>query len=100
MKKNLPNLFRGNISNGASNNKRVAHGLTEEVLSVKDTIDKLFKENKIYRKDVELEVNNNIMKTKIIGRTKEHVITIDNTVIKIEDITHIRILKEQDQNKI
>lgn len=93
MRKDLPSLYRGNISNGASNNRRVAHGLKEEDLSVKDTINKLFKANKIYRENVELETNGKVITTKIIGRTQDHIITINNAVIKIDDITKIKILK-------
>lgn len=93
MKKDLPNLYRGNISNGASNNRRVAHANMDNDLSVRETINKLFKENKIYREDVELVTDSNTLTTKIIGRTQDHIITIDNAVIKIDNIKHIKILK-------
>ncbi len=93
MKKDLPSLYRGNISNGASNNLKVAHGLKEKSEPVKQTIDRLFKENRVYRQDVELETNGNVLTTKIIGRTQDHIITINNSVIKIDDITSLKIVK-------
>lgn len=92
MKNDLPNLYRGNISTGASNNKHVAHGFKEN-FNPKDTINKLFKANQIYREDVELTTKDKVLNTKIIGRTQDHIITIDNVVIKIDDILDIKVLK-------
>lgn len=93
MKKDLPHLYRGNISSGISNNRKVAHGFKEEIFSTREFINKMFKENKIYQENVELEIDNNVFTTKIIGRTQDHIITIENKVIKIDDIKKIKILK-------
>ena len=91
MKKDLPNLYRGNISHGDSNNRQVSHGLRDSQ-SIRETIDKLFKENTIYRQNVEIVTKDKNLTTKIIGRTKDHVITINNIVIKIDDIESIKAL--------
>lgn len=93
MKKELPRLYRGSINNGTGNNLRVAHGFTEEEKSPRQTINELFKENQIYRQDVEIETDKEKLTTKIIGRTQEHIITINNTVIRIDDIKHLKLIK-------
>lgn len=93
MKKDLPRIYRGNIKKGAGNNLRVARGITEIEKSPRITIDELFKENQIYRQNVEIETENQNLTTKIIGRTQDHIITIKNEVIKISDIKKIRLIK-------
>lgn len=93
MKKELPRLYRGSISSGTGNNLRVAHGFTEKEKSPRQTINELFKENQIYRQDVEIETDKEKLTTKIIGRTQDHIITINNIVIKIDNIKHLKLLK-------
>lgn len=93
MKKELPKLYRGNIKSGISNNKRVARGLSEIKKSPRIVINELFKENEIYHQQVEIETSNKTVTTQIIGRTQEHIITIKNEVIKIDDIKKIELLK-------
>lgn len=91
MKKELPKIYKGKVSKNCSNNLRCSYGVTEQ-LDVRSSINKLFKENKLYKKDVEIEINNQIIKTKIIGKTDNHVITIDNKVIRIDEIQDFKIL--------
>lgn len=91
MKKELPKIYRGNIKQGCSNNLRVAKGIKEEKKSPKTVINELFKENKIYRQSIEIETKEKNFETKIIGRTTEHIITINNEIIKIDDIINIKI---------
>lgn len=89
MKKELPKIYKGKVN--INSNRSVAHGV-QNIKNPKDVITELFKKNKIYKQNVEIETNNNKFKTKIIGRTNEHIITIDNEVIKIDDIKNIIIL--------
>ena len=91
MKKELPKIYKGNVT--SNNNLRVAHATNEIIENPRQTINKLFKENKIYKQNVEIETDNKKLNTKIIGRTTDHVITIDNVVIKIDNIKKINILK-------
>ena len=91
MKKELPKIYKGNVT--SNNNLRVAHAKEEINTSPRETINKLFKENQIYKQNVEIETDSNILNTKVIGRTNEHIITIDNNVIKIDNIKKINILK-------
>lgn len=92
MKKELPHLYHGKIKEGASHNRNVSYGL-KDALSVRETINKLFHENVIYKEDVEIETANDQITTKIIGRTQDHIVTINNTVIRIDDIKRIKVLK-------
>lgn len=91
MKKELPKIYKGKISSNASHNLRSSYGLKEEV-DIRSSINRLFKENKLYKKDVEIELNNETLKTKIIGKTENHIISIDNRVIRIDDIQKFKIL--------
>lgn len=52
----------------------------------------MFKKNKMYKQEVEIETEDNKLQTKIIGRTEDHIITINNNVIKIDNIKRINIL--------
>ena len=93
MKKELPKLYKGKVNH--TNNLHSSYGLKEDTRNKnpRDVINELFKKNHIYRQDVEIETIKDKFVTKIIGRTNEHVITINNVVIKIEDIINIKILK-------
>lgn len=82
----LPKIYKGSVKE--SNNLRVAHA--KDSIDVKSVINNLFKQNKLYKQEVEVTTNNNTYKTKIIGRTNEHIITIDNQIIKIDDIINIK----------
>lgn len=89
MKKELPKLYKGNVSN--TSNRNVAYGLKEKEENVEDKINKLFRQNEIYRQDVIFKTNKKDYNTKIIGRTKDHIITLENEVIKIKDIMKIEV---------
>ena len=89
MKKELPKLYKGNVNN--TSNRNVAYGLKEKEENVEDKINKLFRQNEIYRQDVIFKTNKKDYNTKIIGRTKDHIITLENEVIKIKDIMKIEV---------
>lgn len=92
MKNELPKIYKGTVKN--NNNLRVAHATKEERnVSPRQTINELFKENHIYKQEVEITTSTETFNTKIIGRTQEHIITINNSVIKIDDIKDLKILK-------
>lgn len=92
MKKELPKLYKGNVRK--SNNLKMTHVNSERKISnPRDTINTLFRKNEIYKQNVEIETDKDTMKTKIVGRTEDHVITIDNMVIKIDNIKKINILE-------
>lgn len=84
----LPNIYKGRVNKDT--NLRVAYTNKEESIDIKDTINRLFKQNKLYKQEVYIETKDNVYNTKIVGRTNEHIITINNEVIKIDDITMIK----------
>lgn len=84
----LPNIYKGNVT--SDNNLRVAYADKEEKIDAKDLINKIFKQNKLYKQDVVIETKDKTYNTKIIGKTNEHIITINNEVIKIDDIIKIK----------
>lgn len=86
--KNLPSIYKGTVTK--DNNLRVAHASKEETYDVKDVINRIFKQNKLYEQDVEIVTKDKTYNTKVIGKTNEHIITINNEVIKIDDITKIK----------
>lgn len=93
MKKELPKIFKGNVH--SNNNKKISHENKSISVNPKNIINDLFKKNHIYKQNVKIELKDKTYTTKIIGRTNEHIITIDNSVIKIDDIVNLTILNEQ-----
>lgn len=92
MMKNLPHIYRGEVK--TNNNIKVSHTPNEEKkVNPKIIINDLFKKNHIYKQEVFIETNNKELNTKIIGRTDSHIITINNEVIKIDDIKNIKLIK-------
>lgn len=90
--KDLPHIYRGEVKN--NNNIKVAHSSNEErSINPKIVINDLFKKNHIYKQEVFIETLDKSFNTKIIGRTESHIITINNEVIKIEDIKNIKLIK-------
>lgn len=86
----LPNIYKGNVTASANNNLKVAYADKEEKIDARSLINKIFKQNKLYKQDVEIETKDKTYNTKIIGKTNEHIITINNEIIKIEDIVKIK----------
>lgn len=87
---NLPHIYKGEVKK--NNNIKYAHTNNEvRNTNPKSTIDNLFKMNHIYKQDVYIKTIDKEYNTKIIGRTNSHVITINNEIIKIDDIIDIKI---------
>ena len=87
MKKNLPKVFKNTIDKKINNNKTFAYGDNNKKKEI--DINNFFKQNTIYRKEVKITLENEVVKKKIIGRSLDHLITIDNELIKIDDIKKI-----------
>lgn len=88
MKKNLPKMYKNSINKKINNNAFVFYGSDKEK-NKEINIDDYFKKNKIYRKEVKITLKDKTLIKNIIGRTSNHLITIDNELIKIEDIIKI-----------
>ncbi len=60
-------------------------------ISVDEKIDKLFNTNGyVFSKNVEIATNDKVYNTKIAGKVNNHIITLDNDIIKISDIKDIK----------
>ena len=67
--------------------------IKESDLTVREKLDDLFKRNGyIFNVDVKLITNKKEYNTKIAGKVNDHIITLDNDIININDIKDIVIL--------
>lgn len=115
MKNNLPKVFKNTPKRKFNNNEKVyitksesseKHEIQEEPMinkklhkhnqsnlnKIEEKLTKLINRNKhyIYKVPVKIEMQDKIITTKIIGRTRNYILTIDNEKIeigKIKDIT-------------
>lgn len=108
MDKKLPKVFQNKIDKDISNNNKFYYSAN------KDINDNLIKENAnkeitkpkninkkineifasptyVYKANVEITTNDSTITTKIIGRNKSYLITMDNKTIKIDDIIDIKV---------
>ena len=97
--KKLPKLYTNTFNKKIDNSKeftRVKEYYVEEdklnKYDINKKIDIIFKsKNYIYKVDVLIKLYNNELKTTLIGKTKDSLITIDNKLIKISDIYDIKL---------
>lgn len=103
--KKLPKINQFELSN-VKNNKKVFDSLKEEkndienvdikkdnkeILTVKEKLKKLIKEdNYIFNKEVTLIFDSYEEKCNIAGIVNNHIITMDNNIIKIDDLKDIK----------
>lgn len=107
--KKLPEIFKKNIEPNHINNKKVYYGSQEEKtfrnsektntvndnISVEDKIRKLFKSSRyIFNIDVVIKTNKKDYDTKIAGKVKNSLVTVDNEIIPIVEINDI-IIKDR-----
>lgn len=93
MKRDLPKVFKNNINKPINNNKKVFYGNEDRSENLATDINTLFKQNQIYRTEVELTLSDKTITKKIIGRTNKNLITIDNEIIPISEIRSVKIIK-------
>ena len=87
--KKLPKIFKNNINKPINNNNRVYYSGSRNTKEV--GIDDLFKQNEIYRTNITITLKDGkIINKTIIGRSINHLITIDNELIPINDILTIK----------
>lgn len=88
MMKKLPKMYKNNIKKRMNNNTTVFYGGKDEKAK-EINIEDYFLKNKIYRKEVKITLNDKVIIKNIIGRTTNHLITMDNELINIQDIKKI-----------
>ena len=101
--KDLPKVFRNNINKKLSNNNKVYYSSdrnykTEEVKDNKTILQKINEifssPNYVYKANVEITLKDKKFTKRIIGRNKDFIITMDNTLIPVSEIVDIKSIKK------
>ena len=101
--KDLPKVFHDNINKKFNNNRNIYYSSSqvEENISSTDSktilqkINDIFTSpNYVYKANVEITLKDKKVTKRIIGRNKNFIITMDNTLIPITDILDIRSIKK------
>lgn len=108
MEKKLPKVYANKIEKEIKNNETVYYdkGKQPEVreqpkstplveLTIPQKINKIFGSSRyVYKADVDITLKDGKVSKKVIGRNKYELITMDNELIKIEDIIDIQFTDE------
>lgn len=102
--KDLPKVFHSSASKKFNNNSNVYYSSNNRNNSnddIKDSrtitqkINEIFASpNYIYKANVEITLKDRKVTKRIIGRNKNYIITMDNTLIPISDIVDIKSIKK------
>lgn len=102
MNKKLPKVFQNKIEKEINNNnkffysanKQASSNEPEKIIDVRKKIQDIFSStNYIYKASVLIKTESLNIDTKIIGRNKDYLITMDNKTIPIDEIKDITIKK-------
>ena len=97
--KKLPKIYQNDINKKISNNKVMCYVEEVEDINinkekVEDTLSHVFAGlGHVYNTRVIIETKDKTYDTSLISKNKKELITIDNDVIKIDDIKKIKIVK-------
>ena len=102
MDKKKPKIFVNKIEKEFENNNKFYYSNNEEKTeetkekvhlkgkNVSEKINEIFSSTRyVYKADVDIKLKDSEIKTKIIGKNKTHLITIDNELIPISDVVDI-----------
>ena len=100
--KDLPKVFQNNFNKKFENNNSVFYSHSNfskkelsDSISIKQKINDIFSSpNYVYKANVEITLKDKQINKRIIGRNKDYIITMDNSVIPINDIVDIRSIKK------
>lgn len=106
--KDLPKVFHNKIEKNITNNEMIYYSdkkksdsnfdhtnKNERKKNINQKINQIFSSsNYIYKANVEISLNDKKIIKRIIGRNKEYLITMDNELIKIDDIIDIKFKKK------
>ena len=100
MEKKIPKVFQNNIDKDISNNDKYYYSANKSEIinkvdkpkNINKKINEIFASpTYVYKANVEIKTNNSTLSTKIIGRNKNYLITMDNKTIPINDIIDINM---------
>lgn len=99
MAKELPKVFHNKINKDFKNNKNYFYSANQEneptkknkkEISIRSKINNIFSSpNYIYKANVKITLPDKTINTRIIGRNKNYLITMDNETILIDNIIDI-----------
>ena len=100
--KDLPKVFKNNLNKDFKNNSNVFYGKNNSTKeenvdnrSIKQKINDIFSSpNYVYKANVEIILKDKKINKRIIGRNKDFIITMDNTIIPINEILDIKSVKK------
>ena len=101
MKKDLPSVYANEIDKKIDNNEKVSYSKESEKeettvkkefsqAEIRKKLNSIFNSpNYIYKADVDIKLKSGHVTKRIIGMNRNHLITIDNELILIDDILDI-----------
>ena len=99
--KELPHIFKKNIDSKHINNKRVSYASNkinndiDNNIYIFDKLDKLFKSSRyVFNIRVIIKTKSKVYDTKIISRNNNNLLTVDDDVIPIKEISEL-IIKDR-----
>ena len=102
MNNKLPKVFQNKIDKQINNNSKFFYSANnnienkekKEIIDVRKKINDIFSSsNYVYKAEVLIKTDENEIDTKIIGRNKNYLITMNNKTIPIDIIRDINIKK-------
>lgn len=94
MNKKLPGIYKGNDYSHVNNNKKIFYSGNKEQIIENDNIN-----NKSYINEYTLNTpviietyDDNVIKTKIVSKRNDHILTSDNKIIKTSNIKSIKTI--------
>lgn len=107
MEKKLPKVYANKIEKEIKNNETVYYDRGNQPsqepttnkplveLTIPQKINKIFGSSRyVYKADVDITLKDGKVSKKVIGRNKYELITMDNELIKIDDILDIQFTEE------
>lgn len=99
--KDLPKVFHNKLDKQINNNEKVYYSNNDNSTqtpeentnkkNINQIINKIFSSsNYVYKANVEIILKDRTITKRIIGRNKDYLITMDNELIKINDIIDIK----------
>ena len=96
-----PKVFKNTINKSIKNNERIFYSknkINEEIKDSRNIIQKIndifTSPNYVYKANVKIKTKDDTISTRIIGRNKDYIITIDNKLIPIKNILDIKSEKK------
>lgn len=95
--KKLPKIYQGDFDKEIHNNKESEYLFenkekeNKDSISIEDKLSSLFSSSRhVFHIPVLIETKNRVYDTKIAGKVKNYIITLDNDIIYLSDILDIK----------